>query len=497
MYEGAGVVWVAGSSGFGFFDGRQLQRVRSNVDGIFEGTSGIAFDRMGNLWLNSGAGALRILSSSVTQLLHSADHLTDVEVFNDRDGLTGKPTQRKPAPSLIVDAHGRLWFATAGSLVSADPQHFSEGTDHFDVLIESLTLDGRLLLPQGLNRQAIQAKPGDRHSLEVNFAALNLSQPERMTYRYRLVGEDAAWQDAGSRRQAFYTRLRPGSYTFEVSAREGGGPWIELQAPLRIDVPQAFYQTIWFYALVLLAVALLLFAAYLNHLRQVTQRIRLLSEERSRERVKIARDLHDTLLQGIHGLMLRFHFAAQKVTERTQREELEGALEFADRLLTEGRERVRHLRTPQLPMTNLTDSIVLIGNGLNREGDVEFSVKEEGVPRALRPSLQDEVFCIAREALTNAFEHSHASSISVTIDYSSSYFRLSCFDNGRGVDPGTLEEGHAGHWGIQGMRERAMHIGARFENRSDRDAGTEIAILVPSARAYEKRSRWGRLRRHL
>jgi signal transduction histidine kinase len=140
---------------------------------------------------------------------------------------------------------------------------------------------------------------------------------------------------------------------------------------------------------------------------------------------------------------------------------------------------------------------VLIGNGLNREGDVEFSVKEEGVPRALRPSLQDEVFCIAREALTNAFEHSHASSISVTIDYSSSYFRLSCFDNGRGVDPGTLEEGHAGHWGIQGMRERAMHIGARFENRSDRDAGTEIAILVPSARAYEKRSRWGRLRRHL
>ena len=494
FYEGAGTVWMAGSSGLGFFDGRQLQRARGNVDGIFEGTSGIAFDRAGNLWLNSGAGALRVRSASVAHLLHSSDHRTDAEVFNDRDGLTGKPTQLKPTPSLIADAHGRLWFATAGNLVSVDPQQLSEDTHEFDVLVESFLLDGRLLLSNGLKSQVFQAAPSGRHSLEVTFAALNLSEPERMTYRYRLTGEDTAWQEAGSRRQAFYTRLHPGEYTFEVSARRGEGPWVEMRAPLRIAVLHSFYQTGWFYALALLSFSLLLFAVYVVRLRQVTGRIRMLSEERSRERMKIARDLHDTLLQGIHGLMLRFHFAAQTVRGDAEREGLESALEFADKILAEGRERVRHLRTSRLPAPNLAGSIALIGSGLNRESQAEFHVHEEGVPRALHPTIQDEVYCIAREALTNSFEHAHASTISVTIQYGKSHFRLVCFDNGRGMDAETLKEGLAGHWGLQGMRERARHIGARFESRSGSGDGTEIAVVVPSARAYEGYRWWRRLR---
>jgi len=226
---------------------------------------------------------------------------------------------------------------------------------------------------------------------------------------------------------------------------------------------------------------------YRLRVRQVAGRIRLLAEERSRERIKIARDLHDTLLQGIHGLTLRFHYSAQKVSDSAERAALENALESADKILDEGGERVRHLRTSPLPAATLPGSISLIG-------EVAFCVSVQGTPHALRAVEEDEVFCIAREALTNAFEHANALKISITIAYGDSYFRLSCRDDGQGIEVGTLKEGSVGLWGLQGMRERVKHVGARFETRSSAGLGTEISIVLPSARAYEGTSCWGRLK---
>lgn len=479
--EGAGEVWLAGSSGLAFFDGGRIERVQSK-EGIFNGTSGIVFDRMGNLWLNSGAGALRVTSGSVARLLGSADHSADAEVFNERDGLTGKPTQLKPTPSLVADAHGRLWFATAGNLVSVDPQNFAEPVAHFNVIIESFVLDGHQMLPNGPQYTTFQARAANRHTLSVNFAAPNLSSPERLTYRYQLVGEDGDWQAAGSRRQAFYTRLGPGKYVFKASVREGDGQWLDLQMPLQIEILPMFYQTAWFDAVVALCVMLLILGGYRIRERQVGRTLRLLAEERSLERVKIARDLHDTLLQGIYGLMLRFHYAARKVSDNAERAGLESALATADEILAEGRERVRHLRTSPLPAATLADSILMIGKALNAEGNVEFSVRIEGTPRVLLQPQEDEIFCIARESLTNAFEHANASSITVTIDYGKSSFSLKCRDNGRGMDSGTQRDGTTGHWGLQGMRERARHVGARFESKSAPGAGTEIAVVLPNSR---------------
>ena len=494
LYEGAGVVWAAGSSGLGFFDRGRLHRVHSNTDHIFDGTSGIAFDRMGNLWLNSGAGALRVAASSVANLLHTGDSLTGVEVFNERDGVIGKPTQFKPTPSLVTDANGRLWFATAGHLVMADPQTFVESTNRFSVLVESLSLDGRLLLPQGQHPQAFKAEAADRHSLEVSFAALNLSQPERMTYRYRLLGEDTDWQDAGSRRQAFYTRLRPGKYTFQVSAREEQGPWIDLLVPLQIEALPAFYQTAWFDVIAVLSSALLIFAAYVIRLRQATRRISLLSEERTRERVRIARELHDTLLQGVQGLTLHFHVAAQELPRGSHaRESMEKALTTADRILVEGRDSVTRLRAHHLTASGLAAVFEAIAAELDHEKRVRFIAKSEGRADDVIPSVLHELYSIGREAITNAFRHSHASEITVDLKCTPKSVELVVADNGDGFDSAEQEANpSAGHWGLCGMKERAEVIGARFNCHSTENRGTQVIVTVPGGLAYRKRSARGK-----
>ena len=488
LYEAAGTVWAAGASGLAYFNGKQLQQVHSTEESIFKGTSGIALDRLGNLWLNSGAGALRIRSASVNQLLHHATYLTDVAVYDERDGLSGIPTQLKPTPSLIEDAQGMLWFATAGDLVRVDPRMFDDEDNHqFSVLVEKLTLDGRPIFPEPAKGHVLQARPSDRHSLEVNYLALSLSGPARMTYRYRLRGDDPAWQEVGSRRQAFYTRLKPGQYIFEVSARRGQGPWVPSKEAIRIEVLPTFYETVWFKTALVLCLALLMRVGYMIHLRRVTHQLRLLAEERSRERIKIARDLHDTLLQGLHGLMLRFHFAAAKVTDSRERARLEEALSMADKILIEGRERVRHLRTVQVPQADVAEALTLVGTTLKGEADVDFRVDVEGHSRRLRPALQDEVFCIAREALTNAFLHSCAAAVSLNIYYGDRHLKVVCRDNGRGIDLHKAQDGSGGHWGIQGMRERSAHIGGRLEIRTAPSQGTAVTLSVPSVLAYEKR----------
>jgi len=307
-----------------------------------------------------------------------------------------------------------------------------------------------------------------------------------MTYRYRLQGEDADWQNAGSRRQAFYTRLRPGKYTFEVSAREGQGSWVNLQAPLRIDVLPTFYQTYWFDSFVLLLLCLIIFAAYILRLRQVTGRIQLLSEERSRERTKIARELHDTLLQSIHGLMLRFHFAVAALPEdEPARQSLQVALSRADDVIVEGRRQVQDLREEVPDATDFTSVLAEVGQELEVQKAMRFEVKEEGKPQELNPVIRSELRKIAREALRNTLQHSGATSTVIALSYASLEFVMRLSDNGVGISPLILNQGKRhGHWGLVGMRERAAAIHGKMQVWSSSDEGTEIEVRIPANDAY-------------
>jgi len=254
----------------------------------------------------------------------------------------------------------------------------------------------------------------------------------------------------------------------------------------------AFYQTIWFTVLCVVSGVLLLWLGLTARVRYLTAAIRQRAEERADERIRIARDLHDTLLQGVQGLLLSFHAAASKVpAEHESKRALEKALARADQIILEGRNRVTRLRSEDLTDAELKSLIEGVATSLNSVSAVNFVIERTGGSDALQSHVADEVFCITREALTNSFRHSAASQIAVELDYQKCAFRMTCRDNGRGFDPeASLASPTNGHWGIRGMAERAERIGAKFCCTSAPEKGTEVSVAIPGRLAYARASRF-------
>jgi signal transduction histidine kinase/ligand-binding sensor domain-containing protein len=486
FYEAAGTIWAGGSNGLCFLDGDHFTHVHALEANLLQGTSGIVSDEFGNLWLNAGAGALRISADEVTRLLKNPDHPTKIDVFDENDGLVGQPTQFKRAPSAVADTHGTLWFATGGDVVSLDPRKLGRARALPGVLIESVSIDGRpALKAPGLPGAVLHTDSAHLHDLEISYIGINLSAPERISYRYRLLGEDKTWQEVGKRRQAFYTRLRPGSYQFQVSA-SSGEDWSDLAVPLRIEVNPAFYQTWWFATLCILmglAVAWLIFRA---RVRFVTEQVHARLSERLAERERVARELHDTLLQGFQGLIMRFHLATQSIpSNEIARSEMEEALDSADLLLVESRDRIRDLRYETIEPASLSDSIKALGEDFAMPHLWTLEVLTRGSAADLNPISYQEIYAIAKEAVVNAFRHSKASEIRVEISFQRAKLSLDISDNGTGIDSEILTgQRRTGHWGLAGMQERANNLGADLKFIVPAGGGAQIRLTVPADLAY-------------
>jgi signal transduction histidine kinase len=286
---------------------------------------------------------------------------------------------------------------------------------------------------------------------------------------------------------ASYTTLPPGNYTFRVQGATSRGPWSEPGASVRLTIEPAWWVTWWFRMLLALAALLVMLALYLLRVRQVTARVRGRLEERMAERERIARELHDTLLQGIQGLVLRFQVAAERIPKgEPAREMLDRALERADQVIDEGRARVKALRSPAGGVPRLPQAVARIVEQLAPADASPFRITVEGAVRELDPTVRDEVQMLAREALTNAYRHANASKIEAEITYADHGLTVRIRDDGRGIDGAVLRHGRPGHFGVLGMRERAKKIGARFGIWSKPGAGTEVEIRVPAAIAYRQ-----------
>jgi signal transduction histidine kinase/ligand-binding sensor domain-containing protein len=486
FYEAFGTIWAAGSNGLSFLNGDGFSHVRALESNLLQGASGVAADQFGNLWLNAGAGALRISAEEIARLLKDPAHLVKVDVFDENDGLVGQPSQFKRTPSAVVDTHGTLWFATGGDVVSLDPSKLG-ARPLPKVLIEGVSIDGKpVLRSPGLPGAVLHTDSSHLHDLEVSYVGINLSAPERIYYRYRLVGEDNTWQEAGKRRQAFYTRLSPGSYRFEVSA-SSGEDWSDLAVPLRIDVDPAFYQTWWFTAfciLLTIALALLIFRV---RVRSVMRQVHARLSERLAERERVARELHDTLLQGFQGLMMRFHLATQSIpSTEPARREMEEALDSADLLLAESRDRIRDLRYEAIEPASLSDALTAIGEDFTIPHTWILNVVTFGVAVELNPVTYRDIHAIAKEALVNAFRHSNASEIRVEIRFETTRLIVEIIDNGRGLDPALLRSKYANHWGLAGMQERADNLNADLKFNIRPGGGTLIRLVVPATMAFRQ-----------
>ena len=474
--------WIGGDRGLGWFDGARFRSLGERGRGSFSGVSGIAEREDGELWLHDTSGLARIDAAKLSGALPA---LVDAERFDHLDGYRGMPAQIRPLPTLVQASDGRLWFATSSGIGHIDPAAIPRNPRAPTVMVSALRTDRQAFAPDGAT-----ILPARTARLEIDFTATALTMPERVRFRYRLVGQDRGWRETAGLRQAVYTNLAPGAYTFEVSAANEDGVWSPQPARASFQIEPAFTQTAWFMpACVLAALA----AAWLLHrwrLARLASRLHanldLRLRERMLERERIARTLHDTFLQSVQALVLRMHVLLGRLPgDSGLRAEVEDVLTRAEDVIDEGREPLRQLRVPGLRHGCLAQALSDAGRELAAATGVAFVVRHDGKIHGLEPEIEDELFTIGREALSNAFHHARAGRITLALDCGADRLRLAVTDDGSGIAPDILASGaRAGHWGLPGMRERARLAGGVLEIDSG-PAGTTVSVCIPVTTAYQ------------
>ncbi|HXJ93686.1 MAG TPA: ATP-binding protein [Terriglobia bacterium] len=408
--------------------------------------------------------------------------------FRLLDHLDGARPGRTDFNPVAKSPDGRLWFVGALVAQTIEPWRVAKESSARPVYVESVTAD-RTQYAADTNLRL----PARTHDVQIDYTSPSFYIPKKVNFRYRLEDNDSTWQDAGTRRQAFYTNLRPGQYRFTVIASNEDGIWNMQGATLQFSIAPAWFQTIWFRTLCMVAFFVLLGGLYQMRLRQVRHQFNLSLEARVNERTRIARELHDTLLQSFNAVLLRFQTAADLLSTRPDeaRHTLDSTIDQTAQALIEGRDAVQQLRPTSLGTNDLVSAIGSLGKALAADGssrdDPVFHIGVEGTPRDLLPITRDEVYRIAGEALRNAFRHAQARQVEVEIRYDRQQLRLRIRDDGRGIDPQLLRtDGLFGHYGLRGMRERAQSLGGELTIWSEVNSGTEIDLTVPSSIAYTK-----------
>jgi signal transduction histidine kinase/streptogramin lyase len=486
-------IWIGGEFGLQQFDHGKFHNIEAVDKESLRGISGIVETANGDLWLNGLGGIFHISRAELQEALQDPAHQVSGERFGRREGLPGLAQQVPPLLSAIEGTDGRLWFTVTNGIVWLDPARASNRMPPPPVTIQSVAADDR-----GYRLDGPLKFRAHTSSVQISYAAISLSDPEAIRFRYKLRETDKDWHDVGTSVSVSYRNLLPGSYHFVVSASDTNGLWSDNTATVEFTVLPAFYQTNWFRALCAIFLVALLWAAYQWRVRQLQHQFEMTLEARVGERTRIARDLHDTLLQGAHGVLLRFQTVSQLLPDRPMeaKEKLDNAIDQTANFITEARDEVQGLRDSTVQSNDLALAISTLGQELRTDSANHrpaFRVVVEGEVRNLHPILRDEIYKIAAEALRNGLRHSQAREIEVEIRYDNEQFRLRVRDDGKGIDPAILSrQGSEGHYGLPGMRERATLIGGKLVVWSEANAGTEVELSVPASTAYAtaQRSSW-------
>jgi signal transduction histidine kinase/ligand-binding sensor domain-containing protein len=506
-FDSAGALWVATEGG--------LARLKDGHIATLTGKSGLPCDAVQwtmeddaqSVWLMMPCGLARIARSELDTWASAADKtpgMIRTTVFDSSDGLRTLAVVGDYTPRVGKSADGKLWFMSPDGISVVDSQHLPFNKLPPPVQIEQI-ISNHKSYPVSSDANGNVRLPARLRDLQIDYTALSLVAPEKVLFRYKLEGWDRDWQDAGTRRQAFYSNLPPRSYRFRVMACNNSGVWNEAGTFLNFSVAPAYYQTWWFRSLCVATFLALLAAAYRLRLRQVARQFNMRMEERVNERTRIARDLHDTLLQSFQGVLLKFHAVTYVIVDRPAEAQktLKTVIEQARQAITEGRDAVQGLRSSTLATSDIAQAISTFGEELattpTGQNSPNFRVLIEGAPRDLAPLLRDEIYRIAGEALRNAFRHAHAQRIEVEIRYDQRQLRLRVRDDGKGIDPTVLNGGgRPGHYGLPGMHERAKLVGGKLAVWSELNSGTEAELTIPASIAYAKssiasrRMFWGR-----
>lgn len=449
LVDHSGTVWAGTPDGLNKLD-RAAKRFVTyrEIDGLPRNiVNGIVEDGRGYLWITTSYGLSHFNPSSRS----FANYFRSAGVY---DNLTGA----------WKGGSGRMYFGSYSGLTILSAQEVQEKVTLPAVVLTDLQIfdlpvatGAHSPLQQSISVAKSISLDHDQNTLSFEFAALTFSSRENLHYRYRLRQIERDWLETQAGQHSVrYSTLRPGRYSFEVQARTSDGNWTRSAAAIAVTILPPFWATWQFRLAVALLMTWLLWQAHLYRLRRFSRQINIRFEERLAERSRIAQELHDTLLQSVVSASMQLHVAAKSMPQESPaKARISHTLELMGRVVEEGRNTVRGLRSAQRDLPDLEGSFSRIVNELPVTGDVRFRVLVDGVTRPLHPVVRDEVYRIGREAIINAFRHASANSIEVSLEYRDKGFRLLVHDDGRGLDPELVRFGREGHFGLPGMRERA------------------------------------------
>jgi signal transduction histidine kinase/ligand-binding sensor domain-containing protein len=488
--EADDTVWAATESGLSRIKDGKVMTLTSKNGLPCDGIHWITEDENHSFWFYMSCGLVRAARTELDAWAIDSQRKVKIAVFDSSDGVPNTPIGFIQGSQMTRSSDGKIWFVGFfGGASAIDPQHLPSNKLMPPVYIDRITANGTTYDATNGLRLAPRIR-----DLKIDYTAVSFVAPEKVHFRYRLEGQDRSWREVANDREAQYSNLPPGDYVFRVTAANKSGVWNEAGATLEFSVAPAWFQTDWFYASSVLAGLLIAWTIYWTRMRQVARSLSARFDERLSERTRIARDLHDTLLQSFQASLIQMQRARNHLSRSPEEavRTLDNAIGSTEQAIVEGRDAIQDLRLTVTPQRDLEHLITVAGRELAKAQDANgtppvFRVTVEGPHRSLSPILQDEVYRIGREVLRNAFRHSQASHIEAEIRYDKRKLRLRIRDDGKGIDQKIMAEGErAGHWGLPGARERATRIGARLDFWSEAGAGTEVELTVPASMAYAK-----------
>ena len=438
-------------------------------------------DAGGTLWMYSDCGLLSLSPAEQLRWWQDGSAKVNLGMLDGHDGV--QPAYGSFYPTSSRGPDGRLWFANSTIAQVFDPAKAVGRAYQPPISIQRIAADQKAL------NQTSLIIPALTRELQIDYAAPSFLMPERVRFRYRLVGESDQWVDVLDRRSAFFTNPRPGHYRFEVSASDTLGQWNGSKSQVEFTVAPTFYQTRWFLGLCIAGLLVLLGVAFWLRMRWMLARLQERMEERLAERERIARTLHDTLLQSMQGLLYRFQSLLDRLPPADEtRRLMHKELDRADRVLAEGRDQIAGLSVSEV-RKDLVNSLTAFGNVLSSERGIPFRTHVEGEPRELNPGVSEEIYYLIGEGLNNAFKHAEATEVILEVAYQAAEFNVRIRDNGKGISKEVLA-GRASrtHMGLASMRARGHQIRAHLEWWTTSSVGTEVILSVPGNMAYGPRS---------
>lgn len=486
LVDRRGAVWAGTQNGLDVLDpasGRiRTYRTHDGLPG--NAVSCLLEDSRGGIWMGTHQGIARLDTST-----------HDVRRYSLIDGLPGMDFTGWG--TCYEGARQTLYFGGFSGATAFNPEQVQVQRRMPAVVLTDLSIAGQRY-PEGAAQTRARVLPAlpplrlpyARNSFTAGFAALSYSHPASVSYRFRLVGLERDWHVVDSdRRVAAYNSLPAGDYRLEVQAAISAGPWSPTKT-LSLTILQPWWQTPWFHLLAGLLVVGTALLIYRLRVRQMMRRLEIRLDERVAERTRIARELHDSLLQGFHGLMFRLQAVRNLLPGHPDEavQALDAALLRGDQTVEMAREAVTDLRSSAATDTDLVTALrALLADAqtLSHAPPPHCQLTVTGPSRRLIPLVRDDILQVAREAFRNALQHAQATDVQVAIEWSAEQFVLRVHDDGIGLDPHLIAHGRDGHWGMQGMRERTRAVGGSLEVRSE-GAGTRVELRVPANRAYTR-----------